>query len=150
MKNPHVEDFADEYRQQVRRFITDIHQELGYPYHPHEHPDIEDPRTCYIKTGGCFYLLLEGKRLLGTTGIRKIGERTVELKSVYLLPAYRGLGFGSQLVEKALSFCRERGFKVCTLDTNLDQTVAQNLYKKYCFEVYKQTATKFFMSLNLD
>ncbi|MGH7928077.1 MAG: GNAT family N-acetyltransferase [Candidatus Binatia bacterium] len=116
----------------------DIHDEFGFPYDLKLDFDLEDPIRYYTSAGGIFYILLNGGDVVGTVAIKKLDERVAELKRMYLLPKYRGHGWGAKLLEHALAFCRDKGFESCVLDTNVKQESAQRLYASYGFETYKQ------------
>jgi len=52
-----------------------------------------------------------------------------------LLPAWRGKGWGSRLMEAALADCPRRGFSRIELDVYAHNTAAIALYEKYGFTV---------------
>ncbi|XP_071758750.1 N-acetyltransferase family 8 member 3 [Centroberyx gerrardi] len=61
-----------------------------------------------------------------------------ELPHMVVSFACRRKGLGSQLTQKALDFCKERGYSCLALDTSSPQTAAASLYQKLGFV---QTAT---------
>jgi GNAT superfamily N-acetyltransferase len=50
-------------------------------------------------------------------------------------PAYQGLGLGRRLMDAAMSFCREKGFRRVYLTTFEGLTAARHLYEKHGFEL---------------
>ncbi|MFT3827345.1 MAG: GNAT family N-acetyltransferase [Chitinophagaceae bacterium] len=58
---------------------------------------------------------------------------TCELVKMYLLPQARGLGLGKLLIEKALEFARERGYKKVYLETMPELKQAVHVYEKFGF-----------------
>ena len=146
----HIEDYTNGYQREVEDFVVGIHKEFGFPYNFILDYDLENPDKFYSQVGGIFYLLLNREQVIGTVAVRKINDKFAEIKRMYLLPEYRGLGWGTQLLEKVLAFCREKGFKTCILDTNVTQEAAQKLYAKYGFEVYKKDGSTLFMHKSLN
>ena len=63
--------------------------------------------------------------------------------NVFVLQEYRGLGYSSKLVSKAIEICKEQNFKTIALHVKEDNTPAVNLYKKFGFSYsgnYKKEA----------
>ena len=58
---------------------------------------------------------------------------TCELRKMYFMPALRGLGAGSALMEQCLDAARAHGFKRCYLETLRGMTAAQKLYARSGF-----------------
>lgn len=88
----------------------------------------------YFATGGMFKVLEtdEGK-IIGTVALRGINKKMSELRRMYLLPEYRGKGYGKYLLLVALSRAKSLGFSQVILDTSSSLTEAINLYKKFGF-----------------
>lgn len=53
--------------------------------------------------------------------------------TIGLIPQYRGLGLGSQLMEQALLWSKQQGLKRIELSVFANNTKAINLYRKYGF-----------------
>lgn len=145
---PTIVEFTNDYQPQVKALVVGIHEEFGFPYDFKLDFDLDDPVRYYTGAGGIFLILLDGKDVIGTAAVKKVDEKTVELKRMYLLPQYRGRGLGAKLLERALAFCREKGFQSCILDTNVKQESAQRLYARYGFEVHRREKNALFMRLN--
>ncbi|MBI3380062.1 GNAT family N-acetyltransferase [Candidatus Gottesmanbacteria bacterium] len=61
-----------------------------------------------------------------------------ELKRFYIDKNYRGKGYGSQLVDKAIEFCRNNKFHKIILDTWSNFSIASKMYKKRGFKLIKE------------
>ncbi len=57
----------------------------------------------------------------------------VEMRRLFVRPAFRGLGLGKQLAEAALDFARQLGYSCVLLDTLDTQEVARQLYEDLDF-----------------
>lgn len=61
--------------------------------------------------------------------------------SLEVLQSHRKKGYGKKLMEKAIQRCKERNCKSIELNTEIDNTPANNLYKSIGFEL--QESLKF-------
>lgn len=59
---------------------------------------------------------------------------TCELVKMYLLPAYRGIGLGSKLIQDCLDKAAELGFKNVYLETMPELKEALRTYEKFGFQ----------------
>ncbi len=62
--------------------------------------------------------------------LRPFGPGVAEIKRMYVLPAYRGSGVGSQILDELERRARERGFDAVRLDTNTRLSEAIGLYER--------------------
>ncbi|WP_313344705.1 helix-turn-helix domain-containing GNAT family N-acetyltransferase [Sedimentibacter sp.] len=70
--------------------------------------------------------------VIGCIGVVGHGDRA-QLRWFLLHPNYRGIGLGKRLLNCALSYCREKGFKFVFLDTTNDLETAIAMYTKAGF-----------------
>jgi N-acetylglutamate synthase-like GNAT family acetyltransferase len=86
-----------------------------------------------VSRGGIYYLVeLEGT-IIGMGALRQIGEKTGEIKRMYIRPAYRGKGYGKALLQQLLQKAKEFGYHSVYLDTGPFMTAAQHLYRSFGF-----------------
>ncbi len=85
-----------------------------------------------------FSFLEEKGKVIGTIAVRKISGEIGEIKRFYVAKEYRGQKYGSELLDFALAFCSDSGFKKCVLDTDMTQKDAQRLYERRGFKIYRQ------------
>lgn len=57
-------------------------------------------------------------------------QKAYILNDLYVSEAGRGSGAGTQLIEKTFEYAKENDAKYVTLETGVDNTTAQKLYKK--------------------
>ena len=91
------------------------------------------------KGAGYFTATLSGK-VVGGAGIYPtdgLPADTCELVKMYLLPEARGMGLGKTLIEKNLSFAREKGYERVYLETMPELKQALKVYEKFGFEYLK-------------
>ena len=100
-----------------------------------------------------FWCLFEDEKIIGTVAVKELDEENCELKSLYLLEEYHGLGYGKAMLEKAVSFAKEVGYHRMYLDSLSTSTKALGLYSRVGFvdtERYNQNVrSDVFMVLEL-
>lgn len=79
------------------------------------------------------YIVKENSRVLGFAGTRNINKDAIELSGMIVLESATGRGFGTQLVDKALSEARLAGFHRMVVKTEVVNGRAINFYKKMGF-----------------
>lgn len=80
------------------------------------------------------WVMVDDGKVIGSVAIHPCDEKRCELKHLYLLPSYHGKGYGKQLLQLALGFAREQGFKQVQLDTHSRMHAARRLYAKFGFQ----------------
>lgn len=103
---------------QVEALVKNVLLAYGFPWDPDGRDrDVRDPGA-YGQSGGTFLVLELGNQILGTIAARRLDPRRVELRRMYLHPAYWGDGWGSQLLEALLSWAQDAGFDRVELETD--------------------------------
>ena len=81
-----------------------------------EDPEVDAMFEAYSGEGHCFNVVVEGSSVLAGAGIAPLagGEAGVcELRKMYALPECRGLGVGSDLLERCVLQAKQLGFERC-------------------------------------
>ncbi|MBQ2936039.1 MAG: MarR family transcriptional regulator [Lachnospiraceae bacterium] len=69
----------------------------------------------------------------GSIAIAKVNKDTAQLRFFMLEPEMRQRGFGNRLMDMALDFCRNKGYKTVFLLTITAQIVARHVYETHGF-----------------
>ena len=91
----------------------------------------------YSKPKSVYFVVEINGKIVGGAGVAPLENEAVticELQKMYFLPEIRGLGIGSQMMEKCLQSAKDFGFEKCYLETMPFMHDAQKLYKKVGFE----------------
>lgn len=71
----------------------------------------------YGPPNGCLLLIYSEDELAACGALRPLEEGVCELKRIYVRPAFRRKGIAKQISEKLIDFGRQRGYRLCRLDT---------------------------------
>jgi len=72
-------------------------------------------------------------QIIGTAAVKEDDRDTALLRRVFVNPAYRGKKFGSRLVDEALQFCRQQGYKKVVFRGTTGMSAAISLIRKKGF-----------------
>ena len=109
----------------VRRLIREYIDSLGIDISFQDvKVELADPLSYYQVV-----LLAED----GCVALRRIDDRTCEMKRLYVRPGARGGGLGRRLAEAVIGEARARGYSRMLLDTLPTMTTAQALYRSLGF-----------------
>lgn len=89
------------------------------------------------KPGSVYYVAENKNGIVGGGGIYPsdgLPADTCELVKMYLTKEARGIGLGKMLIQKALDFAKQAGYKNVYLETMPELQQALNTYAKFGFE----------------
>ena len=137
----------------IRELVFSILRDNNLPTDSHTDADLDDIYGHYFAAGGSFRVLttMDGT-IVGSVGLKPIDKQTVELRKMYLQPAYRGQRHGKRMLDWALTRARELGFKRITLETASVLKEAIALYKSHGFRVSddEKSATRCDLTMEID
>ena len=77
-------------------------------------------------------------RIVGSIVIAAESDQLAKLRYFLVHPGARGHGLGRRLIQQALDFCRERGFRTVWLWTISELKTAAHLYREAGFEITEE------------
>lgn len=96
--------------------------------------DLDYLEKHYGNFGEAFFVAEEGGRVVGTTGVKREDDRIALIRRIFVTPDYRKKQIGSRLLNRAIDFCREVGYRELTFRTTSRMTAAIELVKKQGFQ----------------
>ena len=103
-----------------------------------------DPRKDYFAVAE-----LDG-RIVGCVIINGLSDEFAQLRFFLVHPEARGRGLGRELINRALAFCRERGFKKVHLWTITELAAARHLYQQAGFVVTREETHEIWGALRTE
>jgi N-acetylglutamate synthase-like GNAT family acetyltransferase len=97
---------------QIKKLITEI-MKKEFPGSQKVYPsdDIHNPAKYYNGKKDVFFVAEENKRIIGTVAIKEDTCYTAILRRLFVKKEFRGKGFGSKLINKAIDFCKRHNYK---------------------------------------
>jgi putative acetyltransferase len=88
----------------------------------------------YGPPAGCLLLAQTvGGKCVGAVGLRKLETGVAEIKRMFVLPEYQGIGVGNALMEAFIPKAKELGYNSIKLDSIRSLDKALTLYRKFGF-----------------
>jgi len=87
----------------------------------------------HIPPHGCILIALSGDEVCGCVALGKLSEDICEMRTLFVRPAFRGMGIGKKLVEAILNEARKFGYRSMRLDTLAFMVGALSLYHSLGF-----------------
>ena len=87
--------------------------------------DLQQITEHYQGPRSTFLVAEDGRKIIGTCGIKQEDPKTAILRRLFVDPAYRGKGVGTLLLKEALGFCRAKRFREVVIRTsaNMEQAI---------------------------
>jgi pimeloyl-ACP methyl ester carboxylesterase/ribosomal protein S18 acetylase RimI-like enzyme len=84
--------------------------------------DVEPPH-------GRWLVAYRGGRAVGCAGLKRLDERTAEIKRIYVAPTARGAGVARALIDGLEAAARDAGYETVRLDTGAKQPASVALFR---------------------
>lgn len=119
----------------VKEMILSI-LEKEYPFDrkAYSDTDLESIGATYGGSRDVFFVIEKEGRIIATAGIKEDSSQTALLRRVFVDSGERRKGYGSQLLNKAIEFCREKGYKEVVFRATSKMIQAIELCKKHGFK----------------
>lgn len=88
----------------------------------------------YAPPGGALLVARLDEQAVGMVALRRLDEARCEMKRLFVRPAARGTGLGTQLIDRIVDEARQRAYRELYLDTLPVMGDAQRLYLHAGFE----------------
>lgn len=96
--------------------------------------DIDDISRAYGGLGEAFFVATDGVKIIGTVGIKKEDDRIALMRRLFVAQPYRKQQIGLQLIDRALQFCQEMGYREIVFKSASRMERAVSICQKRGFE----------------
>jgi GNAT superfamily N-acetyltransferase len=125
-------------REAIVDVVRSVHDEYGFTWDfAGYHRDLYDIERYYLAPGGMFWALSVGERIVGCVGVTPHGQEC-ELHRLYLRREARGGGMGQRMLDTALDWARQRGFRKMVAWSDVKLGLAHKLYLTNGFVLFGQ------------
>lgn len=146
--------FSDADQRGVLNVILPIQQrEFGIPITESDQPDLTNIPEFYQSGTGGFWVARANDEVIGTVGLKDIGQGQAALRKMFVAAPFRGreLGVAGKLLDVLLAHARARGVVEIFLGTTDKFLAAHRFYEKQGFrELQKAGLPKTFPIMAVD
>jgi ribosomal protein S18 acetylase RimI-like enzyme len=132
----HVITLSQEYVTWMIAEIREHYPELDLHEFTAEH-DYDDIRRKFpgehVPPNGCLLIAMSDGDACGCVALGKLTKTVGEMRTLFVRPAYRGMGVGKKLAEASLNEARNFGYSYVRLDTLAFMNSALKLYRSLGF-----------------
>jgi putative acetyltransferase len=117
-----------------------------------EFSDVDDFVSHYLNQQGLFLVVTDDHQVIDSGAVRRIDPSLSELKRLWLLEKYQGLGIGYPVLQALIDFARSQGYSKICLETDHEQERAIQFYKQVGFqetESYNDRNSNIYMALEI-
>lgn len=132
-------------REDAAAIIRDVLAEYGLSWEPTgADRDVLEVEASYTAVGGEFWVIEQNEKLVGTGAYYPVkrGEKTVEIRKMYLSPTTRGQGLGRYLLQQLEQAIANRGFCEIWIETASVLKEAVKLYESSGYQPATGVETK--------
>ena len=96
---------------QVKKLISDIlSKEFEFGHNAYSYGDLDSIGKVYGGEREGFFVLEEKGKIAGTVGVKEESKKSAIIRRLFVAPSFRGKGYGSLLIDRALDFCKEKDY----------------------------------------
>ncbi|MBI4436942.1 MAG: GNAT family N-acetyltransferase [Candidatus Omnitrophica bacterium] len=118
----------------VRQLITTIlDEEFFLEKKAYSETDLDMISEVYSGNRNIFLVGEVDYRIVGTAAVKEDDRDTALLRRLFVDPAHRGKKYGSQLVDQALAFCKQKGYKKVIFRGTVGMAAAMGLIRRKGF-----------------
>ncbi|RKY39526.1 MAG: hypothetical protein DRP75_01770 [Candidatus Omnitrophota bacterium] len=132
----HIRQFRVEDSKEVEDLISSIlKKEFPDVREAYPESDLKDINAHYAGEREGFFVAIEKGRVVGTVGIKEDDRKQNKalLRRIFVHPDYRGKGYGLALLDKAIEFCKKKGYHSLSFRSTDKMASANNLVQKRGF-----------------
>lgn len=107
-----IRTFSEKDAQGVKELILSIlTKEYPFDKSAYSDSDLDRIGEVYGRARDSFFVSEGDGLVVGTAGIKEDEKDSALLRRLFVSPAYRKKGIGSSLLDRALEYCRQKGYR---------------------------------------
>lgn len=127
-----TQSHLDEVRTLFKEYAEWMNYELCFDSFEKEMADL--PGEYAPPDGALLVAVVDGK-IAGCIALRKYGDKTCEMKRLWVKKEYRNLKIGYQLINETIKIAKSSNYKEMVLETTEIMEKALSIYKRFGFKV---------------
>jgi len=110
--NHTLRPFKKEDQESVKQLILNIlAKEYPFDKSAYSDSDLLHIGDTYGGDRNAFFVVEEGSEIVGTVGVKKDSQDEALVRRLFVDAKHRGRGYGTELLDRAVSFCSEKGYR---------------------------------------
>lgn len=98
-------------REQIKKLISDILDlEFSIGQKAYQYCDLDSIDKVYGGKRDAFFVLDDNDKVGGTAGVKEESRKTAIIRRLFVARSLRKNGYGGLLLDRAIDFCREKGY----------------------------------------
>lgn len=95
----------------IRRLIKEVLDEEVHPKNEYQWQDLQNLKSHYGGKREVFLVADNGGQIIATAAIKEDGSDVALLRRLFVHRGFRGRGYGTRLLNKAIEFCFQQGYR---------------------------------------
>ena len=118
----------------IKQLITSIlNKEFQLEKRAYSETDLDMISKVYCGDRNTFLIGEVDHQIVGTVAIKEDDRHTALLRRLFVDPAHRGKKYGARLIDEALAFCRNKGYKKVVFRGTAGMSAALRLIRRKGF-----------------
>lgn len=135
-------------KENVKKVLLEFNDKLPPLQGEEEYVDSVTEKIC---ENGIVYCMLLKEKIIGFFAmyVNDTVTKTAFISFIAVGIPYRGSGYGSVLLDKAVQTAKENNMKILKLEVLKDNLIAQQFYKKHGFNVVSEGENSIYLEKNI-
>jgi N-acetylglutamate synthase-like GNAT family acetyltransferase len=118
----------------VRTLFREYEASIDVPYcFQSFEAELADLPGYYASPGGCLLIACSGEAAAGCVALRRLNDKSGEVKRFFVREPYQGAGLGAELMARLIANAQNTGFESLVLETLPTMRSANRLYERLGF-----------------
>lgn len=130
-----IRPFQSKDQEQAKKLISDIlSEEFKFGHAAYPYSDLDSIAKVYGGKREGFFVFEDKGEIGGTVGVKEESKKTAIIRRLFINPSFRNKGYGGLLIDRALDFCKEKGYHEAIFHAAADMKNAIGLCRSRGFK----------------